>query len=405
MAEFGFASDGTLKEMVEVQKVTNNILQVMMAEQMATIATDLQAIKHIVQQGAAESIFSVGDQIIDDWTEEVSQTTYSAAHNVVAFGDVETEDGESVPGMFLQWHYAAPISMPFDAREAFYYAEDGLSAGTYCFTFGSTWGSYIISGNMYEFTLENDVPEGGQLVFEAEIYTSAAAGTNVLVYASSSATSATESAALSLVTESSGTNLGSIVSNKENGAFNSIQRAIYGSNRWSRSALRQYLNSSAGIGEWWTPQSNFDRPPAQLSTYPGFMSGYDSAFLSAIQKVKVTTALNTLSDGGGSEDTYDYFFPASLEQMYITSQSEGVEGDYFPYWKRAIGGSETAARGTAGAVPITYAIETKTTAQAVILRSANTAAVYSEWRVSDTGSVGASYASTQQKAAPVCVVC
>ncbi len=407
--------DATGQEMVEImksmlteQQATNAQLQIMSADAMATVATDLQAIKHIVQNGYASNIFSVGDQIIDDWTDSVGGTTYSVPHNVVTFQDVELQDGETVPGMWLQWHYSTPYSMPFDAQEAFYYAEDGLDAGIYYFTIGSTWGAFT-SGNIYQFTLESAVPAGGQLVFNnTDLYNNDLDGTTLSVYESSTSTDALETAEITKVDSGSGTDLGTFTT-AGSGNANSIQRAAYGYNRWSQSAIRQWLNSSADIGEWWEPQNVFDRPPAQLATYPGFLSGYSSAFLSAIQKVKVRTALNTITDSedGTYEDTYDYIFLPSLEQQYITPQLSGVEGDYWEYWKRATGSSATIPRtDEAGTFPITYAINAKTSAQNVRLRSAYRGSANGVWIVRSTGAV-IYYISARSayRCAPACVIC
>lgn len=42
------------------------------------------------------------------------------------------------------------------------------------------------------------------------------------------------------------------------------------------SALRQWLNSDAGAGQWWTPQHDFDMPPAETKTKAGGLTGYEN---------------------------------------------------------------------------------------------------------------------------------
>lgn len=37
--------------------------------------------------------------------------------------------------------------------------------------------------------------------------------------------------------------------------------------------MRQWLNSDKGVGEWWTPQNDYDRCPDQLATKAGFLTG------------------------------------------------------------------------------------------------------------------------------------
>ena len=86
-----------------------------------------------------------------------------------------------------------------------------------------------------------------------------------------------------------------------------------GYNRWSHSAIRQWLNSDADAGEWWTSQHIGDTAPAQATTTDGFMKGLDEDFLNVVQPVKVTTATNTVTDGGVIDITYDRFFLPSLD--------------------------------------------------------------------------------------------
>ena len=118
-----------------------------------------------------------------------------------------------------------------------------------------------------------------------------------------------------------------------------MQRAAYGYNRWSQSAIRQQMNSDAAAGSWFTPQNPYDRRPDQLASLRGMKAGFDEGFLNILKPVKVTTALNTVTDDqiGASEDTFDMFFLASLEQEYIQPQASGVEGQYWEYWKRRLG--------------------------------------------------------------------
>lgn len=195
--------------------------------------------------------------------------------------------------------------------------------------------------------------------------------------------------------------------------MNNLQRAAYGYNRWSQSAIRQWLNSDADVGEWWTPQNVFDRPPQQLATLRGFMAGLPSDFKAVLAPVKVTTALNTVTDSdiGTSEDTYDTFFLPSLEQEYIVPQLSNVEGAYWPYWKERLGLSEPQATGSAGANAnhIRYAIESHTSAQNVTLRSAYRGFGCYRWYLSTTGyaySYGYGYglAATALRPAPACVI-
>lgn len=397
------ALDETLKEVVQKLHTQNLLLNVMAGENLESTET-MTEIRKIVQNGHAQDVFNIGDQIVVPWTDKATGQVYNAVLNVVHFGNVTLKDGSEVPGMYVQWHYATPFGVSFDNYEAFYYAERELPAGTYYITVGETWGNNCVKDATYHFTLTKPVPVGGQLSGFRGMPDQAAANWKVYSYESPAAKDPIET--VSVTAGAQGTSLGTLL-HAGDGTLNSIQRTAYGSNRWSQSAIRQWLNSEAGIGEWWTPQNNFDRQPDQLATKAGFLSGFDEEFLSCIQPVKVTTALNTVTDSadGEKEDTYDKIFLPSIEQMYIKPQLSGAEGEYFEYWKHA---SElTAAMEYYQTYPQvrTYAIENHASAQNVRLRSASRGYAHSAWCIGSCGHVGSIGAVTAHRCAPACVIC
>ncbi|MCD8206438.1 MAG: DUF6273 domain-containing protein, partial [Bacteroidales bacterium] len=404
MAEtYNIPRDQTLKDLITVEEQRNAYLAVLSAASMSDVFSDYAAIQRIVRSGQAANIFQIGDQINVKWTDLSSNTEYEIPFDVVHFGEVELEDGETVPGMYLQAHYTIPNSIVFDGREAFYYAEDGLSAGTYWFTFGYTWGN-MVNGESFEFTLEDDVPAGGQLYFNSDLYSGAQpGGSTIRVYSDGASTTALQSATLTQVESSDGTFLGTMTRAFE-GNLGSLYTAARGYNRWAVSAYRQWLNSDKGVGEWWTQQSGFDRVSTDVATYPGFLTGFEEDFLNVIQPVKVTTALNTVDgmDLGTLEDTYDRFFLPALNQQNISPQLAG-EGDIWEYWQKATGSSSTISRdNVAGTYPLFYDISDKVTARAVWLRSASRSTATSVWYVTSTGAVTNSTAYNGFRCAPAC---
>jgi len=366
-------------------------------------------IRNLVRQGKAQEYFQIGDQIDVPWVK--GATEYILPFDVVSFEPVFCEgDTEARPAMWLQSHYAVE-GVQYDQCEAFYVApEGGLEAGTYNVTFVEKWGQ-IAANTTMEFTLTADVPAGGMLVFNTGLPDkTSASDVKLFVYANATTQTASETC---LLTEgSSGTSLGSVSTATKYGAsgLNNYQRAVYGYNRWSQSALRQYLNSDQPKNMWWTPKNEFDRAPAQLSTLDGFLAGFSADFRSALGKVKVSTALNTTSDSeiGTTEDTYDYMFASSLEQEYIVPQLAGAEGNYWPYWKERLGLDSPQAQGSGGAMAehIRYAYENHSSAQYVRLRSANRGGAHGAWTVSATGyAYGYDGATTANRPAPACVIC
>lgn len=125
--------------------------------------TSIADVFAVVQSGKANQVFNYGDQIILPWTDKATGKTYECPLDVVHFGDVTLADGETVPGMLVQWHYATPFGVQFNQFQAFKYCEEQLPAGTYNVIIGDTWGNNCVKGKTYQFTLTKPVPAKGQL--------------------------------------------------------------------------------------------------------------------------------------------------------------------------------------------------------------------------------------------------
>lgn len=391
----------------------NLLLARMVAQQdAATPVTTLQEIHRIVQAGEAPGVFGIGDQIMLNYNDGAQD--YVLPWDIVHFGDVELADGETVPGMYLQSHYAMETCQ-FDGNEAFYVADEALPVGTYYVTFGDSWGNNVKKDESYAFALTQQVPAGGMLMFgKASSTTAALPDTDPAewrVWSFASQTAAEPIEIVSLAAGAAGTNIGTLSANTKYGAagLNQLHRSAYGYNRWSQSAIRQRLNSAAAAGAWWTPQNRFDRQPDQLAALRGFMAGFDEEFLNIIKPVKVRTALNTVTDSeiGTYEDTYDTFFLASLEQEYIVPQLASVEGEAWEYWKQRLGLASPQVTGNAGtnAAHIRYGYNAKSSAQYCRLRSATRGYGNSAWYVNSTGIASNTGAPSAFRCAPACVIC
>ena len=375
----------------------------------ATPHTTLAEIHAIVQSGEARNVFRIGDQIVLKYND--GSDDYNLPWDIVHFGDVKLADDSVVPGMFIQSHYAMQ-AVQFDQNEGFYVVPSGgLSAGTYHFTMGNNWGSNVVKDKVYQFTLTESYSEGdiwqlGKQNSEVgALPDTSPSDWRVRTYKASGSTPANSVASaseiVSLSEGSGGTDLGTLSSSTLYGTsgLNNMQRSGYAYNRWGQSAIRQFLNSSAAAGAWYTPQNPYDRRPDQLSTMRGFMAGFEQEFLDIIKPIKVTTALNTISDTaiGTSETTVDTFFPASLEQEYIVPQLAGVEGVYWEYWKQRTGA--TAPQAQQGTYPkrIRYGYNAQGTAQTCRLRSAFRGSAYGTWIVYASGVVTNGYASSAHR--------
>ena len=357
-----------------------------------------------------QKMFPIGDQIImpwkdmDDANHNTDGTAYQIAWDIVHHELVTLQDGEQVPGMFLQMHLCSAYGVQFSHQEAFMNCPEGLAAGTYYVTFGGTWGSKgATAGTSWQFTLMQAVPAGGRLSGFENLPDVATSTFKVKSWATPDAANPIET--VDVTSGDSGTNLGTLaLNNPGSDGLNCMQRVGYGSNRWKTSALRQYLNKSGD--NWWASQTDFDIRPDQYAK-KGFLTGFDEDFLNATKPIKITTALNTVEGyADATEDTFDRFFIPSLQQMYVTPQLANAEGHFFEYWKSRLGLANYAGTGSSNIydafkIPAINA----NSAQNVRLRSAYRGYAYDTWFVYSSGYVTNSGASGAKRFSPVCVIC
>ena len=379
-------------------------LEILAADARKEMSHDWESLAEFANTGLFGEAYGIGDQFIDTWTDKSNNTDYTYPYQLNHIADVELHDGEILHSRpFLQAHYAHPFGVQFSHQRAFLRCPSGLAAGTYYVTIESAWGSNVGAGDIVCFTTTVAVPNGGRVagMYGApdqaksnwRIYTFSADGKTILETITPTFTA-------------SGTSLGTIKSNVRNGDLNSMQETAYGWNRWSTSALRQYLNSAAGVGSWWTAQDEWDIRPDELSTKAGFLSGCPEAFVNALKEVKVVTYPNTVYDdtGGNTPDiTYDKVFLPSLEQMFINPQKAG-EGEYHEYWKRRSGATSPLAQYGTYPNMITYAVENHASAQHVRLRSASRGGANNAWNVNSSGSVTYHSASNSYRFGPLVVL-
>lgn len=372
-------------------------LEIMAANARKEMSHDWESLAEFANTGLFGEAYGIGDQFIDNWKDTAANQEYVYPMQLNHIGSVELHDGEILSDRpFLQAHYAHPFGVQFSHQRAFLRCPSGLAAGTYYVTIESSWGTHVQAGDVVCFTLANAVPAGGRVAGMYGAPDQAKSSWRIYAYSADGKT------VLETVTPTftaDGTDLGTIKASTRNGDLNSMQETAYGWNRWSTSALRQYLNSAAAVGAWWTAQDEWDIAPDQLTTKAGFLSGWPEELVNVLKEVKVVTYPNTVYDdtGGNTPDiTYDRVFIPSLEQMYCTPQKSG-EGEYHEYWKRRSGLTSPNAQYSTNPNMITYAVENHASAQSVRLRSAYRGYANVTWYVGSSGSVSnggtASYAS------------
>ena len=393
------ALDETLQALNHLIAHQNAAIDILASDKRAELVTDVATIANLCKNDEILEVMDYGDEIHPEWVD--GETHYNPPLNLCHVSTEKLEDGEDIRGAFFEWNYTTPFGVQFDAPEAIYYFDGTESAGTYHIDIGVAYGTGWVTTKSIQFTLESAPDADDQLVIDC--------GTNYAndptngrtwnVYSKGSATSKQTGTTSN---GTGGTSLGTIGStdaHTPNGRLNAISRVVYGYNRWSQSGIRQYLNSSAAAGSWWTPQNAWDRPHALAATKAGFLSGYDDSVKQYFKPIKVVTVACN-ADSNVEDVTYDKVFLSSLEQMYCTPQFSGKEGDYWEYYKRLLGRTSPTATGSTYPRYIKYALNAVTSAQFCWRRSASRGTANTAWFVNASGSVTGTYAYYAVRCAP-----
>lgn len=361
---------------------------------------DYNGIKAVVAAGNAPAVFPVGTQLVNTYTSKDGKA-YDCPWDVVKTDDIaEGETGTTAPAMVLQMHYASLEDIQFSAYQAFFVVpEAGLVAGTYNVKMGLDWGTNVKNGTVYQFTLTKNAPAGARLTGFYNAPDTAPTSWKVYVYKDQNKSELLETCNVSA--GSAGTNLGTFLA-KPNGNLNGLHPVGYGDNRWHKSAYRQYLNSDAAAGGWWTPQDEWDMKPDQADTVPGFLAGFSDDFKAALTRVKVVTYGNTVTDDGSAVVTYDKIFLPSLQEIYCSPQVSGEGTGYWPYWKERTGAKTPQALWRTYPLRITRDLAQRTVGRHVRLRSASRGGGDFAFAVNSSGYVGNWGAIYANRCAPAC---
>lgn len=360
---------------------------------------DYNGIKAVVAAGNAPAVFPIGTQLVNTYTSKDGKA-YDCPWDVVQpDGIAEGETGTTAPAMVLQMHYADLEDIQFSAYQAFYVVqESGLAAGTYNVKMGLDWGANVKNGTVYQFTLTKNAPAGARLTGFYNAPNTAPTSWKVYVYKDQNKSELLETCNVSA--GSAGTNLGTFLA-KPNGNLNGLHPVGYGDNRWHKSAYRQYLNSDAAAGGWWTPQDEWDMKPDQADTVPGFLAGFSDDFKAALTRVKVVTYGNAVTDDGSAVVTYDKIFLPSLQEIYCSPQVSG-EGSYWPYWKERTGAKTPQALWQTYPLRITRDLAQRTVGRNVWLRSAIRGSGTTAFCVDSPGHVSSWHGVSANRSAPAC---
>ena len=296
-----------------------------------------------VRAGTIGRYISVGDQIVG----KINGTNYDF--------DVEGID-EEVPANPGHTHCLSLIMHPvyvaqnFDPPQFLYVVTaaqwpTGMPAGTYTITLNS--GAYdggITQDGTYAFTTTKTIPVGGGIrhsaigYYQSGSYTKAQiTGGTFTTYEADKLT--TLESGLATTESDTGTSLGTTTASdptkKVGDYINFSQRQAYGSNRWSTSWLRQWLNSDEATFTW-TAATIWSRPVS--GSIEGFLHNLDPELRAVLGKIRKRYAL-PVADGYGYEDIEDYVTLDTMLDVFGSQNNSIAEGP--------VDGSGTVKRTTA----------------------------------------------------------
>lgn len=343
--------------------------------------------------------FVAGDLIEDVWTDPDSGTEYNYPWQVMgAKGEEELEDGSKIHGIWLESKYATVNPIQFSHPRAAVKCPEGLAAGEYYLTIAAAMENTLPANTVISFTITQDIPVDGR-IWIGYLYRTRKLWAGK-VYAADGKTILEE---FEIKDSTAGTHLGVIKLAEREGNLASLQEITYGYNNWAASAIRQYLNSDAGIGEWWQPYDDWDVAPDQLNQYSGFLAGMPKKFKEVLKPVKVVTNYNNTTDKENIV-TYDKVTLSSLDQHYVTAQVNGnIEGEPFGYYKELNGTDTRYKQFTTYTDLIPKTPEDK--AVEIYLRSAIRGNAGIVWYVYSYGYVYPTSASHALRAFPTIYIC
>lgn len=271
----------------------------------------------LVRNGVVGTAVKVGDQLVAAW------------NGANRDWDVQGID-EACPVDHTKTHtldlLAHPVlaSVPFDQQQYLYAVTaeawpDGMPAGTYNIGYRTSASAVT----WWKFVTTLTIPVGGGIRVSA----APAATATITTYAADTYTTLERGLALAEASgETDGTNIGTTTGNNpahlSGDYINFVDRNLYGSNRWSTSYMRQYLNSDESPMAW-EPATIWSRRPSTLPA--GFLYGLDEGLKSVLGRVRVRYA-KSISDGYGYEDVEDLVTLQTMLDMGFGNNHGVAEG-------------------------------------------------------------------------------
>lgn len=420
---------------------TTNVILVYSDTSHITTYADVKSVMDTIQSQAEGRAALVGIEISDTWTDTDGITVYQDPMIVVDVQPVKDAYGDEHLAAILMRKYATKYDIQFDGAESQaegYATEETAIAGRYYWGYGATYSQKTYAVNAYcgynggifqcttavsaaeefdpakwslkdavYYSAEKTYAVGDYAKTGGKIYQCATAvetpedfdeskwtyiqnsayQANALVYVSYNAGATINYAAYAALYHTD-------VSSSNKDYFQ------YGYNNWEYSAIRQYLNSAGGIGEWWNPAHVGDCPPSQRNAVKGYKAGCSAALLEYAKPVQVPVYPWNKT----GEYTVDQIWLPSVTQMFgATNDNEGYAFKKVQDNCNSISGWTTANNGNTSA-RIYRRVSATGSAATLWLRSANRGYSSSVWYVGASGVIGSSGAHSSYAGAPACAI-
>lgn len=327
MSGIDVASNSALLSVAEKLDTQNVFLAAIAGKENGLPINDWGSVQAIVRAGLAPKVFAVGDQL------SCNHETYGElVWDIIGIDHDMPIDENFKHSMTLQLH-GCLCQKEFDTGEYLFYSDSELLAGTYSFLIPK--GYEINCGGSSEkdvlcyFTLTKNVPKGGHIKIKWDYGMQI---TMASIVSMNSDDVVIETVKVALEGENA------VALENAGGIINNIPKSRYGSNSYTNSAIRKWLNSTEE--KWWYASDNFDVTPSYVNEN-GFLKGIDSDFLSILGKA------NKLCYDATKDDVVtirDNVFLLSAEEVYgkTRKKSEGKVYDYYKTYSDALAPLDSA---------------------------------------------------------------
>lgn len=303
---------------MDVQRIDSDINDLQNAVQvLAGEVETFAGLQAMVRAGFARKAVAIGDQLKAAWN------TANRMWDVQGIDEACPAEAGLTHTLDLLAH---PVlaSITFDPAQYLYAVTaeawpDGMPAGTYNIGYRTSTSAVT----WWKFTTTLTIPVGGGIRVSAAPEATA----TITTYAADTYTTLESGLALAEASgETDGTNIGTTTGNNPSllsgDYINFVDRNLYGSNRWTTSYMRQYLNSDESPMAW-EPATIWSRRPSTLPA--GFLYGLDEGLKAVLGRVRVRYA-KSISDGYGYEDVEDLVTLQTMLDMGFGNNNGIAEG-------------------------------------------------------------------------------